>query len=129
MKVRKGFVSNSSSTSFLIVGISAWDNEAREDDPIVAELARADGCNEMGGYGYSEGKTLLFIGGEGGYDCEDEDEPYLPDYAGLDAEADLKAGKTVQEIADEFIAKAKALGFDIPRERVTLHYGECSDGG
>jgi len=127
MKIRKGFVSNSSSTSFCIVGISAWDNEAREVDTIVTELAKADDCDEMGGYGYSEGRTLLFIGGEG-YG-EDEDDPYEPDYAGLEAEADLKAGKTVQDIAAEFIAKAKALGFDIPKERVTLHYGECSDGG
>ena len=125
MKVRKGFVSNSSSTSFCIVGISAWDSEARDVDTLVTELAKADGCDEQGGYGYSDGRTLIFIGGE----YVEEGEPYEPDYAGLEAEADLKAGKTVPEIADEFIAKAKALGFDIPKERVTLHYGECSDGG
>jgi len=125
MKIRKGFVSNSSSTSFCIVGISAYNPKTYEHETTVTDLARADDCNEMGGQGYSEGRTLLFIGGEG----YGEDEEYVPYYAGVEAEGDLKAGKTVQQLANEFVAKAKALGIVVPIEQVTLHYGECSDGG
>jgi len=120
MKVRNGFVSNSSSCSFLIVGICGWSLTKDLSETIKA-MAKADGCEEMGWGGYSEGKTLTFLGGEG-YD----DEEYAPDYAGIEAEQDLKNNKTVGELTQEFLAKAKALGFDIPEERVELLYGEVS---
>jgi hypothetical protein len=114
VKVRNGFVSNSSSTSFLIVGIH---------DQITAEkLAKKDGCKEMGWGGYSEGKTMVFIGNEGGYD----DEPYKPDYAGIEAETLLKQNRTVAEIKQIFVDKAALLGITIQPSQVDLHYGECS---
>ena len=122
MKVRNGFVSNSSSCSFLIVGVSAYGGRDGSDlSETLKEMAKADGCEEMGWGGYSEGKTLVFLGGE-----EDEEEEYAPDYVGIEAEQDLKNNKTIGELKQEFLTKVKALGFDIPEERVDLHYGEIS---
>ena len=123
MKVRNGFVSNSSSCSFLIVGVSAYGGRDGVDlSETVKEMAKADGCEEMGWGGYSEGRTLVFLGGEGGYD----DEEYEPNYVGIEAEQDLKNNKTIGELKQEFLDKVKALGFEIPEERVDLHYGEVS---
>lgn len=119
MKIRNGFVSNSSSSSFLIVGVSAYGIDNLSE--TIKEMAKADGCEEMGWGGYSEGKTLVFLGGEG-YD----DEEYAPDYAGIEVEQDLKNNKTIGELKQEFLDKVKALGFEIPEEYVDLHYGEVS---
>ena len=116
MKIRQGFVSNSSSTSFLIVGTA--------NPNIATKLAKADGCTEMGWGGYSEGKTIIFLGGEGGYDGY----TYEPDYAGISVESDLKSGKTIPELRKVFKELAAAHGFDIPLANIDLHYGECSDG-
>ena len=113
MKTRIGFVSNSSSCSFLIVGI---DNQE-----LATEMAKADRCTEMGWGGYSSGETLVYLGGEGGYD----DEPYKPYYAGIEIEHELE-NKTIADLRKEFIAKAEDIGFTIPAEQVRLHYGEVS---
>ena len=121
MIVRNGFVSNSSSCSFLIVGICSW-SKTKDLTETIKEMAKADDCKEMGWGGYSEGRTLVFLGGEGGYD----DEEYAPAYVGIEVEQDLKNNKTVGELTQEFLEKAKALGFDIPEERVELLYGEVS---
>lgn len=122
MKIRNGFVSNSSSCSFLIVGILGWST-TKDLTETIKEMAKADGCKEMGWGGYSIGRTLRFLGGENGYD----EQEYEPAYVGIEIADELnKNNKTVGELKQEFLEKAKALGFDIPEERVELLYGEVS---
>ena len=62
MKIRNGFVSNSSSSSFMIVGVSKYPS----GDVRLAELAKADKCKHEGWGNFNEGKTLIFIGGDYG---------------------------------------------------------------
>ena len=120
MKVRNGFVSNSSSTSFLIVGAN------KHHDPRLAELAVADKWEEGFG-GYHTGKTLVFLGNDYDYGSADE-EPiaFQPYYVGIDAEEGIRNGRTIHELRDEFIKKAAALGITFRPEEVDLHYGEVS---
>lgn len=118
MKIRNGFVSNSSSSSFLIVGVSGYN------DPRLARLAIADKWEEGWG-GHHEGKTLIFLGSEYEYG-DGEPTNYQPYHVGIDAEQALKDGKTVSELRKEFIEKAKALGVVFSEKEVDLHYGEVS---
>ena len=115
MKTRIGFVSNSSSTSFLIVGIC--------DPGLATRMAKADDCKEMGDCGYSLGKTLVFLGGEGGWNGY----PYEPIFVGIDdIEAKLET-RSLIDIKTEFVSLARKLGFNIPIEAVSMHYGEVSN--
>lgn len=119
MKIRDGFVSNSSSTSFLIVGVDNYR------DPRLAQLALADKWEE-GGQGYHTGKTLVFLGGEYTYDENDKPTDYQPTYVGIEVEKMLKMGLTVDALKLMFINKAKALGITFNDSEVDLHYGEVS---
>lgn len=118
MKIRSGFVSNSSSCSFLIVGVGNYR------DPRLAQLAEADKWTEGWG-GYHTGETLVFLGSEYDY-TGNEPGNFQPYYVGVEAELALKDGKTVTELKQEFIEKAKALGVTFAENEVNLHYGEVS---
>ncbi len=119
MKIRNGFVSNSSSSSFLIVGVNSYG------DDRLSQLAVADGVEDGFG-GYNNGKTLVFLGGESDYDEKYNPTNYRPDYVGVEAEQALKNGRTVVELKKDFLARAEVLGFTFSEEEVDLHYGEVS---
>ncbi len=119
MKIRNGFVSNSSSSSFLIVGVNSYGDER------LSQLAVADGVEDGFG-GYNNGKTLVFLGGENEYDEKYNPTNYKPDYVGVEAEQALKDGRTVADLKKEFLEKAEALGFTFSEAEVDLHYGEVS---
>lgn len=111
MKVRNGFVSNSSSSSFCIIGV--------EDDTTIQELLRADGVDwEGSGYGTIESNSGIQF--YGGYD--------RPDWAGLDAQPLLEK-HTLPEARAEFVKWAKKhLKVAVNPKQVNLYYGEAGEG-
>lgn len=116
MKYRPGFVSNSSSSSFVIVGVS--------DDDIMKEIAKKDGKFLDGeyqdidcGYGIDDSCAIDYYGSY--------EEPY---YMGIDISKKLEE-KILPELKKEFQQKVKEeYGIDVPLDKIKLHYGEVGDG-
>ncbi len=117
MKIRKGFVSNSSSSSFIIVGVT--------DSDIMQQIAMKDGKFNDGeytdvecSYGIDSSSSFNYYGSYG--------EPY---YIGVDISERLNKDVTLSELRNEFQKKAKDLyNIDIPIDKIKLHYGEVGDG-
>ena len=120
MKIRTGFVSNSSSSSFCIIGT----DEAK----YIKQLMDAEGLSlacsyeddseegEYLSYGVAEGKVVNFHGS------------VMVSYAGVEAEPVLQK-MTIPEAAKAFkeLVKTK-LDVDIPLSEINLHYGEAGNG-
>ena len=116
MKIRKGFVSNSSSSSFLIVGIT--------DSNLMKQIAVKDGkfengdyCNLSCNYGVDTSGRVCYFGGWG-----------EPQYIGDPIEKSLEE-KTLPILRKEFQQKIKKVfNLEIPLDKIKLHYGEVGDG-
>lgn len=109
MKIRSDFVTNSSSTNFLIVGV--------EDENLINKLLEAEGIsNPEPNYGLIESTFITFLG--------DSCDIY---YAGIWIEA-LMETMTLPQIKEYFVKQVKdILNVDIPLNRVGLYYGEMSN--
>jgi len=116
MKIRTSFVSNSSSSSFVIIGVS--------DDTIMKQIADKDGKFLDGeyqdvecSYGVDSSGTLNYYGSWG--------EPY---YIGVDISKQLEE-KILPELREKKKKKVKEeYNLDIPTHLIKLHYGEVGDG-
>lgn len=109
MKVRLDFVTNSSSSSFLIVGV---DNE-----DLIKRLAEAEGIEEFEcNFGVHEGKVVNFYG--------DYNEPY---YAGIEI-AELLEDMNLRQVREYFKNKVREkLGIELNDEDIGLFYGEVGN--
>ena len=116
MKVRNGFVSNSSSSSFIIVGVTGKDT--------IKKLLKKDKPQSSWG-GVSNGGVVNFYGGW--YDSEEENNVEDINHVGIEIEAYLKQDKTISAIKKIFVNKVKdQLDIEIPIEKVGFYYGEAS---
>lgn len=117
MKVRTGFVSNSSTTSFCIIGVdTTWATE---------KLLQACGHDkewfqETAGFGSAEADNgMMMFYGE--YDNG-------PSWAGLDAET-LLVDKTLPQAREWFVKYIQdKLGVVLLLDSVRLCHGEAGDG-
>ena len=116
MKVRNGFVSNSSSSSFVLVGVSRWSNK-----DIAEKLLKALGFTEEN---FDEADEDIMC--PQGFEVADQGEFFNKinkislfvvdneiSCVGINIKNDLEAGKTVDEMKKELVNKAKALGVKI----------------
>ncbi len=113
MKIRLGFVSNSSSSSFCLVGTSTeW---------VIDELATKEGLDFEDGsaqldYGACHGNNVIFVG----YD--------EPEVVGIEIDAlleDHNLKQLRQYFQDLVLAKFQV---EIPLTAIDLHYGEWGNG-
>lgn len=121
MKIRTGFVSNSSSTSFAIIGLSMW-----EEDPIVVELKHKI---------LPEGKDMyeVYDSYSAWTDLGDELAAYGSDgelsYIGMDVVERWKNGLTYKEALKtikELIKKKYDI--DIPEKMFDVYVDEVNSG-
>ena len=123
MKSRQGFVSNSSSTSFCIIGIDCYGGWNNEDgtirrEAIIEALAELDGIDvDEISFGVAKGKAIDYFGSEG--------EIYN---VGMWAK-ELLQEMTIPNAKEYFVGKVQAeYGVSIPLEFVEFLYGESGSG-
>lgn len=123
MKVRNGFVSNSSSSSFMAVGIVSW-YDPKEFDLLAAsifkkrfdEVTWEDLEPYMCGEGTYKFNDLDMFGSDG--------KLFL---IGLSAESFIDQDMRLSEIKKECQKRFKQnFNINIPSEKIVLRYGECN---
>ncbi len=133
MKTRQGFVSNSSSSSFCIVGFSVDPRNDEEDFEILKQVGKfpedaqfvldgswqeydKQGIEMWVSYGLEElDNGLTIVGGSEG-----------PSIVGLDAEGYLNQDWTISQIKQELMKKLTELGINIDSKTLFFECGEAS---
>ena len=117
MKIRNGFVSNSSSSSFCIIAV--------KDNYSINELGNAEGFkifsrelqdNVVISHGVLEGKVLKFFGSYSHVF-----------YVGIDAEELLRT-MSIPEACNKFSELVKKeFDIDLPENSINFYFGECGE--
>ena len=125
MKIRNGFVSNSSSTSFCIVGIDINPYYEKEKHPIKEALKNIltdNGKKDMWDYDEHWGGWLDLGDGLSAYGYGEGFE-----YIGIDLVENFKRGMTYGEMKTAFIEIVKEkYNIDIPKDLIIAEHGEAS---
>jgi hypothetical protein len=121
MKIRAGFVANSSTSSYLLIGV--------EDNRLIEAFMEAQNITFYGVewdnkkgvldlemvYGIGDCNGITYAGSDG-----------IPFAVGIDAESILE-NVNIREARIEFQKIAKQWGIDIPISRIKLLYGEAGN--
>ena len=124
MKVRSGFISNSSSSSFIAVGVSHWEHKS-EFDLLIASVfkKKADDVD------YEDLEKYEF--GQGQYRINDIDIFTYGDQLnviGIDAESLIVKDMRLSEMQLECQKRFKAnSNIDVPINKIQFRYGECGE--
>lgn len=121
MKYRNGFVSNSSSSSFICLGTENPETIAKLLKAEGIEFDEDEGSYPEQGYGRVEGKTVDFIGisSDGDVDTAGISDDKFEEI--FEKNSITEAKKVVVDIIK------KELGVDVPEDELKLSYGETSD--
>lgn len=111
MKIRTSFVTNSSSSSFIIVGVHGYNRAIDKLRPFIEE--EEDGWGDLERSIAIEG---LYIERTG--ECS---------YAVTLDDTDFE-NKTVKQMKQEFVDICKSKGVDIGIEEITFEYGGYYNG-
>lgn len=137
MKIRSNYVSNSSSSSFCIVGIVATDDDFDVDSKNLRATLVADGLDEANSmdaleiisnlhYRFYDRKFRMLLGdisvknGLGNYSSDDV-------IVGLDIDR-MRDDETLGQFKDRAYEQLKKIGFTGSRERISIHVDGGFDG-
>lgn len=124
MKIRSGFVSNSSSSSFIAVGISKYEHPKAFKKIMAALNLTEDACydeleeKEWDSFDYGTYRKH-------GIYLYENDGVYM---VGMNASEDIANDKRLSEIKERLKKQLNKVGVDVDVKDMKLEYGEVGSG-